>query len=68
MKLKVNKKIKSSVEIDIKKFEEKEIDYNRRLDLKYIKLKNLEEMENLGFNLQDFKKNKENFTWNMLGT
>jgi hypothetical protein len=60
--LKVNKKIKSSVEIDIKKFEEKEIDYNRRLDLKYIKLKNLEEMENLGFNLQDFKKNKENFT------
>jgi hypothetical protein len=58
LEIESKQKIKSSVEIDIKKFEEKEIDYNRRLDLKYIKLKNLEEMEKLGFNLQDLKKIK----------
>ncbi len=49
-------KIKSDLEIDIKKLEETESDCNDRLSLKHIKLKNLDELENTGFHIQEIKK------------
>ena len=52
-------KIKNDLEIDIKKLEETKFDYETRLNLKYIKLKNLEELEGIGFDIQDLKKLKE---------
>lgn len=51
-------KIKNDLEIDIKKLEETKFDYETRLNLKYIKLKNLEELEGIGFDIQDLKKLK----------
>lgn len=51
-------KIKNDREIDIKKLEEIEFDCNERLNLKHIKLKNLEELEGIGFYIQDLKKLK----------
>lgn len=51
-------KIKNNLEIDIKKLEETKFDYETRLNLKYIKLKNLEELEGIGFDIQDLKKLK----------
>ena len=50
-----NQKIKNNLEIHIKKLKEKESDYDNRLDVKSIKLKNLDELENLGFSIQDLK-------------
>jgi hypothetical protein len=51
-------KIKNDLEIDIKKLEETKFDYETRLNLKYIKIKNLEELEGIEFYIQDLKKLK----------
>jgi hypothetical protein len=51
-------KIKNDLEIDIKKLQETKFDYDNRLNLKYIKLKNLEELEGIEFDIQDLKKLK----------
>jgi transcriptional regulator with XRE-family HTH domain len=51
-----NQKIKSDLELNIQKLKENESDYNDRLNLKYIKLKNLEELEETGLTTQDLKK------------
>jgi len=54
-----NQKIKNNLEINIKKLKEKESEYDNRLNLKYIKLKNLDELEKIvGFSIQDLKKLK----------
>lgn len=49
-------KIKNDLEIDIKKLEEIESDCSKRLNLKHIKLKNLDELEKIGFYIEDIKK------------
>ncbi|MDW3631745.1 MAG: hypothetical protein QOK71_09935 [Nitrososphaeraceae archaeon] len=51
-------KIKNDLQIDNKKLEETKLDYETRLNLKYIKLKNLEELERIKFDIQDLKKLK----------
>jgi hypothetical protein len=51
-------KIKNDLEIDIKKLEETKFDYDNRLNLKHIKLKKLEELEGIEFDIQDLKKLK----------
>jgi len=51
-------KIKNDFQIDIKKLEEIKLDYETRLNLKYMKLKNLEELEGIKFDIQDLKKLK----------
>ena len=51
-------KIKNDLEIDIKKLEEIESDCSKRLNLKHIKLKNLDELEKIGFYIEDIKKIK----------
>ena len=54
-----NQKIKNDLEINIKKLKEIESEYDDRLNLKYIKLKNLDELEKIvGFSIQDLKKLK----------
>ncbi|HSF50459.1 MAG TPA: helix-turn-helix domain-containing protein [Nitrososphaeraceae archaeon] len=54
-----NQKIKNNLEINIQKLKETESEYNDRLNLKYIKLKNLDELEKIvGFTIQDLKKLK----------
>jgi hypothetical protein len=49
-------KQKNDLEIHIEKLKEKEAEYEDRLNLKYTKLKNLEELEKTGFSIQDLKK------------
>jgi tRNA uridine 5-carbamoylmethylation protein Kti12 len=50
-----NQKIKNDLEINIKKLKEIDSEYDDRL--KYIKLKNLDELEKIvGFSIQDLKK------------
>jgi hypothetical protein len=51
-------KEKNDLEIHIQKLKEKESEYDDRLNLKYIKLKNLEELEKIGLTIQDLKKLK----------
>ena len=51
-------KIKNDLEIYIKKLEETKFDYDNRLNLKHIKLKKLEELEGIEFDIQDLKKLK----------
>ena len=59
MEIENNQKIKNNLEIKIKKLKQKESEYNDRLNLKYIKLKNLDELEKIvGFSIQDLKKLK----------
>ncbi len=54
-----NQKIKNDLEIKIQKLRETESAYNDRPNLKYIKLKNLDELEKIvGFSIQDLKKLK----------
>ncbi len=53
-----NQKIKSNLEIDIQQLEETKSDYDDRLNIKNIKLKNLDELERIGFSIQDLKKLK----------
>ena len=51
-----NQKIKQNLEINIEKLKEKESEYDDRLNLKSIKLKNLDELEKIvGFSIQDLK-------------
>jgi hypothetical protein len=54
--IKKQQKEKNDLEIDIQKLKEKKSAYYDRLNLKYIKLKNLEELEKTGFSIQDLKK------------
>jgi hypothetical protein len=49
-------KQKNDLEIHIEKLKDTESEYDDRLNLKYIKLKNLEELEKIGFSIQDLKK------------
>jgi hypothetical protein len=49
-------KEENDLEINIKRLKEKEFQYDDRLNLKSIKLKNLEELERIGFTNQDLKK------------
>jgi hypothetical protein len=59
LKLKTAKKIKNNLEIRIQKLKEIESVYDDRLNLKSIKLKNLDELEKIvGFGIQDLKKLK----------
>ncbi len=59
MEIENNQKIKNNLEMYIKKLKEKESEYDDRLNLKYIKLKNLDELEKIvGFSIQDLKKLK----------
>lgn len=52
-----NKKIKNDLDINIQKLKEIETEYDDRLNIKYIKLKNLDELEKIvGFGIQDLKK------------
>jgi len=53
-----NQKIKKDLEINIKKLKETKSYYDDRINIKYLKLKNLEELENTGFSIQDLKKLK----------
>ena len=54
--IKNNKKIKNDVEMHIQKLKEIDSDYDDRLNLKYIKLKNLKELQETGLSTQDLKK------------
>lgn len=57
-----NQRIKNNLDINIKKLKEKESEYDVRLNLKHIKLKNLDKLETIvGFSIQDLKKIKEYF-------
>jgi hypothetical protein len=58
MEIENNQKIKNNLEINIKKLKEKETEYDDRLNFKYIKVKNLDELEKTGFSIQDLKKLK----------
>lgn len=59
MEIENNRKIKNNLEINIKKLNEKESENDNKLNLKYIKLKNLDELEKIvGFSIQDLKKLK----------
>ena len=59
MEIENNQKIKNNLEINIKKLKEKESEYDDRLNFKYIKVKNLDELEKIvGFSIQDLKKLK----------
>ena len=49
-------KEKNDIEINIEKLKETESEYDERLNLKSIKLKNLEELEKTGLTIQDLKK------------
>jgi hypothetical protein len=54
-----NQKIKNDLEIHIEELKDTESAYNDRLNVKYIKLKNLYELERkVGFSIQDLKKIK----------
>jgi hypothetical protein len=59
IEIETNKKINNDLEINIEKLREKESAYDDRLNIKYIKLKNLDELERIvGFGIQDLKKLK----------
>jgi len=59
MEIENNQKIKNNLNINIKKLKEKESEYDNELNLKHIKLKNLDELETIvGFSIQDLKKLK----------
>ena len=49
------------LEKDILKLKEREFEYGDRLNLKSIKLKNLDQLEKIGFTIQDLKKLKSIF-------
>jgi hypothetical protein len=51
-----NQKKENDLEKDILKLKEREFEYDDRLNLKSIKLKNLDELEKIGFTIQDLKK------------
>ena len=51
-----NQKKENNLEKDILKLKEREFEYDERLNLKSIKLKNLVELEKIGFTIQDLKK------------
>jgi hypothetical protein len=53
-----NQKEKKDLEMHIEKLKDKEFEYEGRLNLKYIKLKKIEELEKTGFTIQDLKKIK----------
>jgi hypothetical protein len=52
----IKQKEKNNLEINIEELKKKESEYKERLNLKYIKLKNLEELEKIGFTTQELKK------------
>ena len=59
MEIENNQKIKNNLNINTKKLKEKESEYDNELNLKHIKLKNLDELEPIvGFSIQDLKKLK----------
>ncbi len=47
---------KNDLETNIKMLKKTELNYEDRLNLNFIKLKNLEELENIGFSIRDLKK------------
>ena len=53
---------KNDLETKIKMLKKTELDYEDRLNLNFIKLKNLEELENIGFSIRDLKKLKSALT------
>ena len=53
---------KNDLETKIKILKKTELDYEDRLNLNFIKLKNLEELENIGFSIRDLKKLKSALT------
>ena len=46
---------KNDLETKIKMLKKTELDYEDRLNLNFIKLKNLEDLENMGFSIRDLK-------------
>ena len=52
----------NDLETKIKMLKKTELDYEDRLNLNFIKLKNLEELENMGFSIRDLKKLKSALT------